>query len=410
MATIGHAASHDDSSPRVRPFGLRALGTRLPGHLSDSTEDEQHLRPGSVSREKERRIKKRGILLGVAGLFLALGALSYFRAVGLTDARWSTLAALTAVTVLVQTGLWTIPHLGWDRHLAWDDDYVLLPLVTAAFLLLSYAAVVPEARFLLLIGWFAALLFGLRFLDFREVMGLGVLVTGLYAIAMAFHLGASTPPEVALRVEAGHAAVLLAIHVFAAGIFERVRREHAENEELKHRLAEESVTDPLTGLRNRRYLERFLETETARADRYGASFSLAMVDLDHFKIYNDTHGHPAGDRVLQSVGEILLSEVREADLVARYGGEEFTIVMPDSGEEEARAVCERIRRRVEERSFPGEAVLPRGLTVSVGVASFPGHADTADGLVEGADRALYEAKERGRNAVAVVSGRGEGSG
>lgn len=164
-------------------------------------------------------------------------------------------------------------------------------------------------------------------------------------------------------------------------------------------MAQESVTDPLTGLRNRRYLDRFLETEVARANRYDAVFSVAMVDLDHFKIYNDTHGHPAGDRILQAVAETLTAEVRDADVVVRYGGEEFTVVMPDSANEQARDVCERIRQRIEEQSFAGEEVVPGGLTVSLGLASFPEHAKSADELIQAADRALYEAKEAGRNRV-----------
>lgn len=312
---------------------------------------------------------------------------------------------LAAATALIQGVLWLIPHLGWDRHLHWDDDYVLLPLAVAAALLLSYAAAVPEARHLFLVGWFATLLFGLRFLGFREVVGLGVLVTGLYAAALSVHLDDGASLGINLRVEGGYAAVLFAIHVSAATVFERVHREHAEKLALQDQLAEESVTDPLTGLRNRRYLERFLETETARAARYGKGFSVAMLDLDHFKVYNDTHGHPVGDQVLQTVAEILRSQVRDADVIARYGGEEFTVVIPDSETDAARAVCERIRASVEEETFQGEEVMPGGLTVSLGVASFPTHADSAEELVEAADEALYEAKEQGRNQV-VAAGEG----
>lgn len=370
--------------------------------MNDRTDDAQKIRPGTVGPEKERQVKKQGIVLGLAGYSLALGAAFYFRLVDVTGVSWGTLGTVTAVTALMQSVLWLIPHLGWDRHLHWDDDYVLLPLAVAAVLLLSYAAAVPEARHLFLVGWFAALMFGLRFLGFREVLGLGVLVTALYAAALSLHLDDATSFGINLRVEGGHAVALLAVHVFAASVFERVRREHDEKLELQGRLADETVTDPLTGLRNRRYLERFLETETARANRYDASFSVAMLDLDHFKIYNDTHGHPAGDQVLTSVADILRSVVRDADVIVRYGGEEFTVVMPGGETEAARAVCERIRASVEERTFQGEDVMPGGLTVSLGVASFPTHADSGEELIEAADQALYDAKERGRNQVVVA--------
>lgn len=363
--------------------------------------------PGRISRAEAREVKKRGIVLASTGLLLALVALAYFRLAGLTEASWAALGALAGATLLVQSCLWLVPHRGWDRHLDWDDDYVIVPLLAAAFLLLSYAAVVPEARHLLLVGWFAALLFGLRFLGFAHVVGFGVLVTALYVAVLLLHLDHAARHDFTWRVEGGQVAVLFALHVFAAGIFERVRREREEKMELRTRLAEESITDPLTGVRNRRYLERFLETEVARAERYGAECSLAMLDLDHFKNYNDAHGHPAGDRVLQVVAGILRSEAREADVPVRYGGEEFAVVMPDTGLDEGVTAADRVRGAVEGRDVPGEEVMPDGLTVSLGVASFPDHADSAGGLIRAADRALYEAKERGRNRVVAAGERVE---
>lgn len=352
-----------------------------------------------VGRAKERRVKKRGILLASAGLSLALVALAYYRFVGLSAAPWSALAALAGATALVQAILWLIPHLGWDRYLHRDDDYVRLPLAAAAFQLFTYAAVVPEARYLMLVGWFAALLFGLRFLDFGEVVRLGVLATGLYVLGLVLHLDDAARHDITWRAEGGQALVVLAIHVFVASVFERVRRERLEKQDLRRQLVEESVTDPVTGVRNRRFLERFLETEAARARRYRTRCSVAMLDLDHFKRYNDTHGHPAGDRVLEELAELLRSQAREADVVARYGGEEFVQVMPETDAEAARESAERIRRAVEAREFPGEEVLPEGITVSLGVAALPTHADTAEELVQVADEALYRAKEEGRNRV-----------
>lgn len=344
-------------------------------------------------------MKSRGVLLATAGLFLVLGALVYYRAVGLSDASWRALAGLAGITAVAQGILWAVPRLGWDQHLRQDPDYVQVPLSVAAFLLFSYATVVPEARYLMLAGWFVALLFGLRFLDFGEVLRLGVLATGLYVLSLLVHVGAPPYQDISWRAEGGQAAVLLAMHLFVAGLFQRVRREHLEREELGRQLVEESVTDPLTGVRNRRYLERFLETEAARAKRYDTECSVTMLDLDNFKLYNDAHGHPAGDGVLRAVADILQEEARQADVIARYGGEEFVHIMPETGSEDARATAERIRRTVEERHFAGEEVLPDGITVSLGVASLPANAETARSLIQAADRALYRAKERGRNRV-----------
>lgn len=351
-------------------------------------------------RKKEQQVKKNGVLLASAGFGLALSCLVFYRVAGLTEHGSLTgLAILAGVTACVQAVLWWIPHRGWDQKLSADPDYVYLPLAAAALLLASYVAVVPEGRDLLLIGWFAALMFGLRFLDFRDVIGLGILIVVCYGAALLVHNDDPELHEITWRVEGTRAAIVLAIHVFAAGIFERVRRDRTEKKELRDRLAEEAVTDPLTGLRNRRYLQAFLETEVARASRHDRHCSLAMLDLDHFKRYNDAHGHPAGDRVLRMVADVLRSEARASDVVARYGGEEFAVVMPNTAWEEARVAGERLRLAVEQQSVAGEDVLPKGLTVSVGLASYPEHADSEEGLLQAADRALYQAKDRGRNQV-----------
>lgn len=368
-------------------------GIAKDGQVEPASTDE-------LGRDRERRIKKRGIQLASAGLGLALACIVFFRAAGLSEhGSWTVVIGLGGLTVLVQGVLWLIPHVGWDRALGFDPDYVLVPLTAAALLLFSYMAAVPEARALLLVGWFAALLFGLRFLGFWDVAGLGGLVTVLYMGALAFHLEDPEAHGLTWRVEATQAAVVFAIHVFAAGVFRRVRREREEKEELRERLAEEAITDPLMGLRNRRYLDEYLETEVARARRYETPCSLAILDLDHFKRYNDAHGHPAGDQVLQVVAEVLREEAREADVVARYGGEEFAVVMPETDWEEALRGCERMRQAVEDTPVDGEDVLPGGLTVSIGVASVPDHAGSAAELLEAADRALYQAKDRGRNQV-----------
>lgn len=353
-----------------------------------------------ISREKERQIKKNGVLLASAGLGLALLCLVYFRLAGLTvHGSIPVLGGLAGLTALVQAVLWWIPHRGWDRKLTADPDYVYVPLAAAALLLSAYIATVPEARDLLLIGWFAALMFGLRFLGFWDVIAFGILIVASYGVALSIHAGDPAVHDMTWQVEGTRGAVVLAIHVFAAGLFERVRRDRKEKEALRDRLAEESITDPLTGLYNRRYLRELLDSEINRSHRYDWPCSMTMIDLDHFKQYNDAHGHPAGDQVLQRVADVLRSEARDSDVVARYGGEEFATVMPNTDWEEARAAAERLRDAVEQESVDGEEVLPEGLTVSVGVASYPEFAGSAEDLLQAADRALYQAKGRGRNRV-----------
>lgn len=166
-----------------------------------------------------------------------------------------------------------------------------------------------------------------------------------------------------------------------------------EKAQLHEQVLRESITDGLTGLYNHRYLDTFIQRELAACARYQHGLALFMLDIDRFKQYNDTHGHPAGDIVLQQVGRILLKNVRGADLVARYGGEEFTVVLPETELEGALATAEKIRAAVEAFPFP----LGR-LTVSIGVAACEA-GRTDEDLVGRADQALYVAKNAGRNCV-----------
>lgn len=159
-----------------------------------------------------------------------------------------------------------------------------------------------------------------------------------------------------------------------------------------------SVTDPLTELYNRRYLEKRMHEELNRCLRQGQPMTAMMLDLDHFKCYNDTCGHMDGDLALKKTSRILRSCVREMDVVTRYGGEEFFILLPGTAKEEALFVAERIRHGIEQEPFKGEEMLPGGrLTASIGIASFPDDGATAHALLHAADVALYRAKHLGRN-------------
>jgi diguanylate cyclase (GGDEF)-like protein len=161
-----------------------------------------------------------------------------------------------------------------------------------------------------------------------------------------------------------------------------------------------AITDSLTGLHNFGYFRDRLTEECRRAERYQRLLSLIIFDLDHFKRYNDTHGHPAGNDVLKGVANILRHEARETDLVARYGGEELVIVLPETNRKTAWDVAERIRQRVSERSFETPyAATPEHVTLSAGVATFPVDATHEEELISRADASLYAAKSSGRNRV-----------
>jgi diguanylate cyclase (GGDEF)-like protein len=163
-----------------------------------------------------------------------------------------------------------------------------------------------------------------------------------------------------------------------------------------------SVTDDLTQLYNSRYLSQVLRRETKRASRSGRPLSLLFVDLDGFKSINDTHGHLFGSRALVEAASVIRASARETDMVARFGGDEFALILPDTGSEGAAAVGDRVRDRIAAFSFLRGDGLNIRLTVSVGVATLPDVAATADGLIQAADEAMYWVKDHGKNGIHIA--------
>lgn len=168
------------------------------------------------------------------------------------------------------------------------------------------------------------------------------------------------------------------------------------------KLSELAMTDPLTRAFNRRALTQRLEDELERAKRYRHPLSVAMLDIDHFKKFNDMEGHLRGDEALRRISSLLASNLRRSDFLCRYGGEEFVIVMPETRLESAREICNRLRAGVEVAAMQGTRQ-DAYLTISIGIASAPAQGDTVEGILQSADQALYQAKEAGRNRVVVSS-------
>ncbi len=158
--------------------------------------------------------------------------------------------------------------------------------------------------------------------------------------------------------------------------------------------------DQLTGLRNYRFFSEHLPQEIARSDQYGAPLSLILIDIDDFKRYNDRHGHETGNHALAAIGGLLRAASRRVDIAARYGGEEFALILPSTPKVGARLLAERIRGNIESHPFRGEETQPEGkLTVSMGIATYPGDATSPAELVRRADRAMYHSKTEGKNQV-----------
>ena len=161
-----------------------------------------------------------------------------------------------------------------------------------------------------------------------------------------------------------------------------------------------AITDKLTGLYNRRYFDYFLDLEIKRSSRQQASLALLMIDVDDFKHINDTLGHLFGDTILNKLGELLKTQIRDTDMAARYGGEEFAVVMSNTGLEEAVQIAERIRQTIQSYSFGDKKFL---MTASIGIALYPSDADSANNLIEKSDDSLYKAKRSGKNRVVAYS-------
>jgi len=182
---------------------------------------------------------------------------------------------------------------------------------------------------------------------------------------------------------------------------------HAElalcNAERYHQAKERAFVDDVTEVYNARFLLQATEHEIQRADRYGKQLAVLFLDLDRFKLVNDRYGHLVGSNVLRQLSRVLQDCVRQVDTLARYGGDEFTILLADTDVTEALTTAERIRRTVAETYFEGGGEAPIRLTVSIGVAAYPGDARSRDGLLDASDKAMYRAKSMGRDCCCTAS-------
>ena len=216
--------------------------------------------------------------------------------------------------------------------------------------------------------------------------------------------------ELPVIIVTGHGSIEIAVESMQAGAADFVTKpvpaavlhlriqkalEHARTRRL-------ASTDGLTGVYNHRSFQERLSQEIARADRYSRPLSVLMIDVDHFKVYNDTYGHPQGDIVLQDLARLLQEMSRTSDTVARWGGEEFAIILPETDSVGAQKIGQRLCEQVERYPFPGQELMPGGtLTISIGVATYAS-ASSKEALLQGADTALYTAKREGRNRVCIA--------
>jgi diguanylate cyclase (GGDEF)-like protein len=174
------------------------------------------------------------------------------------------------------------------------------------------------------------------------------------------------------------------------------------NVKLREALRHQAIRDPLTGLFNRRYMQETLDREISRALRFNHPLSVIFLDLDHFKRFNDTHGHDAGDTLLRELGSLLRHNLRAEDIVCRYGGEEIVIILPDAGLTATQQRAESLRSEISHMSVKHYGQTLGTITASMGIAAVPGHGTTGEVVIRAADQALYQAKQAGRDRVVIA--------
>jgi diguanylate cyclase (GGDEF)-like protein len=212
-----------------------------------------------------------------------------------------------------------------------------------------------------------------------------------------------------------HGTPIGLLHLEAAGGMAHLAQLMAEqlslalaNLKLRETLRDQSIRDELTGLHNRRYLEESLDRDLAAARRAGTPVAVLMLDADHFKRFNDQHGHEAGDAVLRAIGRTLKASVRASDLACRYGGEEFTVVLIGCDADRARDWAARVATDLARLEIDHAGRRLPAITLSMGLAMYPANGDEPQTLLQAADIALYEAKHSGRNRL-VAAGDGGGA-
>jgi len=365
-----------------------------------------HAAPAATPTPMPRRNqpKHQGLALASSGLVLAfalIAALDAIHFAEVTPREWIVLAAAYAVLL---GSAWGLLKLGGRLWRGWDPHFVVVPTMTTMGLLSTMVFVAHEARTLILGVWPVVLIFAAGYLGFRSAGLLSLLMTLGYLAAV---WGAGLR-GMRVEVELMVSTVFLLTNLYAGVVLSRLRKQRLELAAARAELSRLAHTDPLTGLANCRHFDELLAAELGRTAHGGGRTSLAIIDLDHFKAFNDDHGHPAGDAALRHLASLLRERVRAPNLAARLGGEEFAVVMVGATPEAALQLAEQIRESVSRNALMiGQE---RGhLSVSVGLATAPDDGCTPTELVREADRALYRAKAAGRDTT-VVAGRGTPAG
>jgi len=356
----------------------------------------------TLTTDKRQRIRL--AMSGLAALLMVccLVVMNSVAAAGL--ASTSEVRVWTACSVLGLIAVYAAIRSGWSRRFK-DPALTLAQILYAVTCCAAAFVIAGPARGVTLPILAIILMFGIFGLTTRQMVG--VLVYSLVAFGVASGVVAARDepdyPTVVAAAYVGMVVVVLLSSTFLTtrvqSTREHLRRQRAELAQALEQIRQLATHDDLTGLLNRRAMLDRMQLEQRRSLRSGSPLLIAQLDIDHFKVVNDTHGHAAGDLVLQSFADTVRRNVRDTDVLARWGGEEFVLLLCDTPAADAVALMERLRQAVQAMQVP----VPQGdgsitVTVSIGLARHT-PADSLAGTLERADQALYAAKAGGRNRV-----------
>ena len=355
-----------------------------------------------LTTDKRQRIRL--AMSGLAALLMVfcLVVMNSVAAAGL--ASTSEVRVWTACSVLGLIAVYAAIRSGWSRRFK-DPALTLAQILYAITCCVAAFVIAGPARGVTLPILAIILMFGIFGLTTRQM--LGVLVYSLVAFGVASGVVAARDepdyPTVVAAAYVGMVVVVLLSSTFLTtrvqSTREHLRRQKAELAQALEQIRQLATHDDLTGLLNRRAMLDRMQLEQRRSLRSGSPLLIAQLDIDHFKAVNDTHGHAAGDLVLQSFADTVRRNVRDTDVLARWGGEEFVLLLCDTPAADAVALMERLRQAVQAMQVPvAQGGQPITVTVSIGLARHA-PADPLAGTLERADRALYAAKAGGRNRV-----------
>ena len=361
------------------------------------------IEPSSSVVEPERRLQARLLM----AILLVLLILDFFALIlSLFDQFTKSGESKTVTAGSLWITLSTVLVLAVDYGLSRTRHYPLAAgLAVGTLLSATFAAVIPNPQdlrstsFLILGGLVGSLFLSVR----ATAIVFFITFIGLLLIPV-FVSGFSTSKD--LNAPLFFILTVGGLVVMAASLRQRYLDQiDSQTQQLvtsEAQLRELSVRDPLTGLFNRRYLEEMLALEMIRAARKQYLIGIIAVDIDHFKRFNDIHGHAAGDAVLVQVGNLLRRHVRLSDVTCRHGGEEFILVLPEASPEITQLRAEQMREGTRHLHVQYEGQTLEAVTLSLGVAIFPKHGSTKDAILGAADDALYRAKNGGRDQVVVA--------